>query len=301
MCHFDFPKKKTDVLPAARAAALFLTAVILLSGCSGTGTMYTPDLEEEASLEMTDSASTAEEAAQYSEETASGISRADAAAARRGKAVLLEGTGNELVNAQTVDYYYRFTLDGVSLQLPCSFQELAAAGWEPAIPDQQNNEGWEPAIRAYSYEFFDIVSSEASQQRNSVFRSSRSSGKKIRVCLANFSDSPSALSACTVCGISAASNSGTALETSFGPGLNSPLKELTDVFGTDPSIYKMTKYADGTCSVQYRFSNGLVDTDRIPVLAEAEEKEMAELMLIETEKDGSTIREMSLYYFRQDN
>ena len=50
MSHFDHPKKKTDVLPAARAAALFLSAVILFSGCSGTGTMYTPDLDEEASL-----------------------------------------------------------------------------------------------------------------------------------------------------------------------------------------------------------------------------------------------------------
>ena len=62
----------------------------------------------------------------------------------------------------------------------------------------------------------------------------------------------------------------------------------------------MTKYADGTCSVQYRFSNGLQDIDKIPVLAEAEEKELAELMLIETEEDSSTIRKLSLYYFRQD-
>lgn len=300
MSHFDHPKKKTDVLPAARAAALFLSAVILFSGCSGTGTMYTPDLDEEASLDMTGSGSTAAEAARPGEETGSGIKKTDSALARRKKAVMLEGTGSELLNAETVDYYYRFTLDGVTLQLPCSFSELAAAGWEPALSGQESSKGWEPAVRAYSYEFFDLVSTEASAQKNSVFSTARSSDKKIRVCLANFSDNPSALSSCTVCGISAASDSGASLETSFGFGLNDSLKDLTTVFGTDPSIYKMTKYADGTCSVQYRFSNGLQDIDKIPVLAEAEEKELAELMLIETEEDSSTIRKLSLYYFRQD-
>lgn len=301
MYHFDFLKKKTDTLPAARAAALFLSAVLLFSGCSGTGTMYTPDLDEESSFDTTDSASTATEAAQFSDETASGMSNTDPAMSGRKKTVYLEGTGSELLNAQTVDYYYRLTLDGVSLQLPCSFSELAGAGWEPVLTDQENSDGWEPAVRAYSYEFFDVVPMEESPQKNSVFSASPSGGKKIRVCLANFSETPSALSACTVCGITAGSDSGVSLETSFGSGLNSPLIDLTTVFGTDPSIYKMTKYSDGTCSVQYRFSNGLLDTDRIPVLPEAEEKGLAELTLIETDTDSSTVRELSLYYFRQDN
>lgn len=301
MNHFDFLKKKADIMPAARAVVLFLSAALLFSGCSGTGKMYTPDAEEESSFDMTDSASTAAESAQLSAETASGVNKPGHTANRRKTTALLGGTGSELLNAQTIDYYYRFTLDGVSLQLPCSFQELTGAGWEPVLSDEENNTGWEPVVRAYSYEFFDVVSTEDSRQRNSVFGSSRTNGKKIRVCLANFSETPSSLSTCTVCGISAASDSGVSLETSFGAGLNSPLKDLTTAFGTDPSIYEMTKYADGVCSVKYRFSNGLLDTDTIPVLSEAEEKGLAELMLIETGNDSSTIRELSLYYFRQDN
>jgi hypothetical protein len=50
--------------------------------------------------------------------------------------------------------------------------------------------------------------------------------------------------------------------------------------------------------VRYHFVNGLYEGESIPVLAEAEEKSLAELLLAETDTDGSTIRSLSLYFFR---
>ena len=44
--------------------------------------------------------------------------------------------------------------------------------------------------------------------------------------------------------------------------------------------------------------NILNEGEKIPVLAEAEEKSIAEFILAETKEDGSTIRSLSLFFFR---
>ncbi|MDO5132603.1 MAG: hypothetical protein Q4D81_06440, partial [Eubacteriales bacterium] len=105
-------------------------------------------------------------------------------------------------------------------------------------------------------------------------------------------------SACTVCGIQADKESGVSLQTVFGAGLGNTLADLTAVFGTDSSIYSLTRYSDGICSIRYRFSNGLMEEQRVPVLAEAEEKSLAEYILAETGTDGKTIERLTLCYFR---
>ena len=88
------------------------------------------------------------------------------------------------------------------------------------------------------------------------------------------------------------------LKTTFGAGIGDPLEDLTSVFGTDASCYTQTQYADGVTTVRYHFSNGLNEGETIPVLAEAEDKSLAELVLIETAEDGTTIRSLSLYFFQ---
>ena len=90
---------------------------------------------------------------------------------------------------------------------------------------------------------------------------------------------------------------GLSLNTSFGAGLGSRLDDLTSVFGTDGSVFSETRFNDGTRMVRYQFSNGLNEDEQIPVLAEAEEKRIAELLTVQTGTDGSTIQSLSLYYF----
>lgn len=70
-----FAKEKTSLLSLRGITwAAVLSAVLLLSGCSGTGTMYTPESEESSFSASTGSTSAAESAA----EAASGGAGAEA-------------------------------------------------------------------------------------------------------------------------------------------------------------------------------------------------------------------------------
>ena len=93
-------------------------------------------------------------------------------------------------------------------------------------------------------------------------------------------------------------DSGFSFLTTFKEGLGSSLSAMISVFGKDSSVYSVKKYEDGSRVLQYRFSNGLSEKQTISVLAEAEEKALAELMTAETGKDGKTIETLSLYYFK---
>lgn len=122
--------------------------------------------------------------------------------------------------------------------------------------------------------------------------------RQISLCLANFTENDLDAASCTVCGITVSQSGGAVLKTTFNAGIGDSLNDLTAVFSTDPSVYTRNQYADGSCVVRYHFANGLYEGESIPVLAEAEEKSLAELLLAETDTDGSTIRSLSLYFFR---
>lgn len=271
--------------------ALALTAA-LLCGCSGTGSMYTSEEFEEA-----ESYGTGEEAAEESgrgdgDEAADAGEEDAQAPVRR---AWLEGTGSELFTAQTVDSYYSFSLNGSSLRLPCRVSEIVGAGWVLALPGGGRN-----TIPPYSYEFYTAMPAGESGTGEEAEKN-RDGRSQIRLCIGNDTNAPVFAADAIVYGIAAASDSGISLNTAFEAGIGSPLTDLTSVFGTDGSVCSRTAYTDGTCTVRYRFSNGLVDGERIPVLAEAEEKDLAELMTVRTDTDGSTITSVSLFYFRLDN
>lgn len=296
----------------AAILASFVLAGALLSGCSGTGTMYTPDSFEEDS-EFADTAGTGMTAA--APDNAEDPHAPDNEPGRRGKRrrhipeqtpaeaepeeeprtrqADLEGSGSDLYTAQAVASYYHFTLEDLSFSLPCSLTELKDAGWELLLPaaEQAGNSDTGKAqpfmIPGYSFEYFDAAPAGDSK-----------SSKKIRLCLANFTEKDLEPASCTVCGISVSHDSDVAFKTAFGAGIGDSLDTLTAVYGTDPSVYTLTQYADGTSTVHYHFSNGLNEMETIPVLAEADDKALGELLLAETAEDGNTIRNLSLFFFR---
>lgn len=353
--------KRHKIRPLSLIAAALLFCLLFCS-CSGTGTMFTPDTEESSAYGTTDDLSADRETgdgpeAESGENSGHGSAGEDSPEEEepRRRRAFLEGTGSDLFPADTVDYYYNFTLEGVPMVLPCSFSVFSRNGWELQIPDAQENAGNDTAadrqgdpslsknedssypaktsgtadqgladnggtgpskagaagtsasregaaqqilIPGWSYEFFDA--SPAGEEPESTFflGGEQTSPRTIRLCLANYTASPLAPEKCRVCGIQAAADSGFTLQTVFGTGIGSSIEDLTAVYGTDVSIWKQTRYRDGTVSLLYRFSNGLTEGERIPVLAEAEEKALAELLLAETDTDGKTINSLSLYYFR---
>lgn len=299
------PQKKSsrlNLLPAVLTSLVL--AGSLLAGCSGTGTMYTPDAFEDDS-EFADTGMTA--AAEYSlaEEEDSPADENDAPGQRRRNSgeesvqdgdsdeesrtlrAELEGTGSDLYTVRAVEGYYDFTLDDIPFSLPASITDFENAGWELLDHDSSSFADAPVMIPAYSFEY--VNASPAGDAR---------SKRQIRLCLANFSGHDRKASSCTVCGISVTQDSGVMLKTTFGTGIGDPLEDLTSVFGTDASCFTQTQYADGVTTVRYHFSNGLNEGETIPVLAEAEDKSLAELVLIETAEDGSTVRSMSLYFFQ---
>ena len=290
--HTRNEKRKPGITPRILSLSI-LTAMLALSGCSGTGTMYNPE-NDTSSFSGT---SYTEQPAETAPETPDVSSRQSNPVPEREipTTVMIEGTGSDLFSKETIDYYYHFTLEGTSFELPCSFRQLSKAGWELVLPESDSAGASSKTVRPYSYEFFDAVPSGS--QKGGRFSNSKKQ-KKIRLCLANFSVDRRSPEDCTVCGISVSEDSGFSLLTSFNEGTGSSLKELTSKFGEDTSIYSKTSFKDGTRIVKYRFTNGLTEGIRIPVLAEAEEKWLAELMTAETAKDGDTIQNLSLYYFR---
>ena len=300
--------------PAAAAALLFILA--LLAGCSGTGTMYTPETTPSEGISGGTAAAETAEGSGIPADT--GDSRhghgsrrrrdgekpgreGDGEEDARTRRAWLEGTGSDLYTAQAIDSYYQFTLNGASLRLPCSMADLTAAGWRLAADGTQDsaaaaagNSREEELIPPYSYEFYDAVPADSGT--GSFIKKNRDD-RTIRLCLANDTDSPLSPDQCAVCGVSANTGGGLSLNTSFGAGLGSKLADLTAVFGTDGSVFSQTDFKDGTRMVRYQFSNGLNEDEQIPVLAEAEEKRIAELLTAQTGTDGSTIQSLSLYYF----
>lgn len=304
MTYFKKEKEHPAFLPGAAAAAV-LSAVILLSGCSGTGTMYTPENDESSFSASTGSTSAAEYATETDAETSKpekrkrsdprGKKKHDPDEDPRILSADLEGLGSDLFTSETVDYYYSFSLEGTNFQLPCTYSEFSKAGWKLSLEESEAEEPKKDLIPYYSYEFYDAV--PTGESGFDIFGQSDDK-KKIRICLANFTDESLPPESCTVCGISVTAESGFSFLTSFKVGIGNSLKDMTSVFGTDSSIYSLTEYKDGTNVLNYRFSNGLTEGQTIPVLFEASEKSLGELMTAETGNDGSTIDKLTLYYFR---
>ena len=308
------PRARRIRTEGAPTTAVVLILSMLLAGCSGTGTMFTPDSEEASSYGTFLNDVYMEEDPEGPDDSPAGEDEEgidDAYAKRntirakqaedakdedaeepRVKEAFLEGTGSDLYAAQTVEYYYSFTLDGVSLQLPCSISDILHAGWEIAPADTTKS------IPGYSYEFVSALPVGSSDASSASAGQKNSGAGTIRLCLANFKETPRSAADCTVCGITAATDSGVSLKTAFGAGLGDTLQDLISVFGTDSSIYALTDSSDGVQSIQYHFANGLTEDSQIPVLAEAEEKGLAEMLLADTTADGETIHMLSLYYFR---
>jgi hypothetical protein len=145
-------QKKNRRLPLFPAVLVSLVmAVSLLSGCSGTGTMYNPNAVEDdsdlsgtgASTAVMSSGSTASgaEAGSISEQApglrdhAGNNDHNDQNAAEpvseeepRTLRADLEGTGSDLYTRDSVSSYYSFTLDGESFSLPSSPADFQNAG-----------------------------------------------------------------------------------------------------------------------------------------------------------------------------
>ena len=304
----DPQKKNSRLSPLPAVLASLVLAGSLLAGCSGTGTMYTPDAFEDdseyADTGMTAAAeiSMAEEENSTADETAAqghrrringeepvpdAVPGADPDEETRTLRAELEGTGSDLYTVRAVEGYYNFTLDDIPFSLPASVTDFENAGWELLDSDSGSFADDPVMIPACSFEYV-----------NAAPAGDAGSKRQIRLCLANFSGHDRKASSCTVCGISVTQDSGVMLKTTFGAGIGDPLEDLTSVFGTDTSCFTQTQYADGVTTVRYHFSNGLNEGETIPVLAEAEDKSLAELVLIETAEDGTTIRSLSLYFFQ---
>jgi hypothetical protein len=303
-------QKKNRRLPLFPAVLVSLVmAVSLLSGCSGTGTMYNPNAVEDdsdlsgtgASTAVMSSGSTASgaEAGSISEQApglrdhAGNNDHNDQNAAEpvseeepRTLRADLEGTGSDLYTRDSVSSYYSFTLDGESFSLPSSPADFQNAGWELSLSDTGAAGADSKSLTIPSFSFENVPAFSADKKR------------QISLCLANFTENDLDAASCTVCGITVSQSGGAVLKTTFNAGIGDSLNDLTAVFSTDPSVYTRNQYADGSCVVHYHFANGLYEGESIPVLAEAEEKSLAELLLAETDTDGSTIRSLSLYFFR---
>lgn len=399
-------RRRPAVLLACTLAILFLLA----GGCAGTGTMYNPENDVDGDELEYEAGSTDPAGAPASEAHSGGSpvhdsqdeadggkdsSRQSHEDGREISPAYLEGTGSDLFSLATIDYYYKFTLEGVSLELPCSAAAFSDAGWEILVPKLKTSaqtakpggtadDGDDPHARNSSgisgekashpeetsgnipstarsfvdggagipasgqdavldppsggvpvsanatkdaqddptggsgaaapslhapippgsFEFFDAVPAAESTgeegDRNAADSSIRtwSSQRRIRVCLANQTTSSMDPLDCTLCGISASIDSDVSLATAFGTGFGDSLDDLFAVFGMDPSVYELTEFGDGVRMLRYTFSDGLVEGERIPVLPEAEEKNLSEQLLAKTGTDGETITELSLYYFR---
>ena len=172
----------------------------------------------------------------------------------------------------------------MSFSLPSRLSAFEQAGWQLLFPETENASAEQMVIPSYSFEYVDAGSADGK--------------KKIRLCLANFTENDLAAASCTVCGIIVTDEDGAMLKTTFGAGIGDSIDDLTAVFGKDSSVYTKTKYSDGTCTLNYHFANGLNEGETIPVLAEAEDKSLAELILAETTADGKTIRSLSMFFFR---
>lgn len=297
----NLQKKNSRRLSIPAVLISLLLTGALLSGCSGTGTMYTPDSFEESS----EDSATADTAAAEVSDTASAPLSGDESG-RHGKEgpdqgnqdsaemsseedprtlrADLEGAGSDLYTVQAVASYYEFTLDDVSFSLPSRLSAFEQAGWQLLFPETENASAEQMVIPSYSFEYVDAGSADGK--------------KKIRLCLANFTENDLAAASCTVCGIIVTDEDGAMLKTTFGAGIGDSIDDLTAVFGKDSSVYTKTKYSDGTCTLHYHFANGLNEGETIPVLAEAEDKSLAELILAETAADGKTIRSLSMFFFR---
>lgn len=286
--HTGTAKRKPGISPRILSMAA-LAAALVLSGCSSTGTMYNPETDNSSFA----GSSFTENPAEIVSESPDSSSQSNLTPETElPTTVLVEGAGSDLFSRETIDYYYHFTLEGSAFELPCSFRKLSKAGWELILPESGGAGAY---VQPYSYEFFDAVPA-GSQKDGSL--SDRKKQKRIHLCLANFSVNRRSPENCTVCGISVSEDSGFSLLTSFNEGIGSSLKDLISKYGEDTSIFSKTSFKDGTRMVKYRFVNGLTEGLRIPVLAEAEEKTLDELMLAETREDGDTIRTLTLYYFR---
>lgn len=307
---YYFMTRKSPGKPVLRImTASVLSAVLLLTGCSGTGKMYRPEDDESSSYASSGSMETpegaAEAATENSAETAEGrkTNPGDRPANPgdhpdeeiRKRSSVLEGTGSDLFTSETVDYYYSFTLEDNRFQLPCRFSDFSKAGWELVLPESEGSDSANLIVPYYSYEFFDLV--QTGESTGSA-ASSQSNPKRIQLCLANFTDKGCPPEACTICGITVKADSGFSFLTTFKEGLGSSLSSMVSVFGKDRSVYSVKKYNDGSSVLQYRFSNGLTEGQTISVLAEADQKSLAELMTAETGQDGKTIETLSLYYFK---
>ena len=198
----------------------------------------------------------------------------------------LQGVGSDLYTRDSVASYYNFTLDGESFSLPSSPADFQNAGWELSLSDSGAADTDSKSLTIPSFSFENVPAFSADKKR------------QISLCLANFTENDLDAASCTVCGITVSQSGGAMLKTTFNAGIGDSLNDLTYVFSTDPSVYTRNQYADGSCVVRYHFANGLYEGEAIPVLAEAEEKSLAELLLAETDTDGSTIRSLSLYFFR---
>ena len=292
-------------------AAMVLSAVLLLTGCSGTGTMYRPEDDDTSSYAVPDNTNPEERAALFATEDTAISASADSNHTNPGdlpakpgndpdeeirkRSAVLQGTGSDLFTSETVDYYYSFTLEGTNFQLPCRFSDFSKAGWDLVLPESNGGGSADHIVPYYSYEFFDAVQTGGNSGNAAP---SPDNPKRIHLCLANFTDKGCAPEACTVCGISVRADSGFSFLTTFKEGLGSSLQAMISVFGKDSSVYSVKKYEDGSRVLQYRFSNGLTEKQTISVLAEAEEKSLAELMTAETGQDGKTIEALTLYYFK---
>lgn len=295
-----FAKEKTGLLSLRGITwAAVLSAVLLLSGCSGTGTMYTPESEESSFSASTGNTPTAESAAEAGSgsghDSGHPMQGEDPDEETRVRSTVLEGIGSDMFTSETVDYYYTFTLESTDFHLPCSYSDFDRSGWKLILPETEAGSSGNNSIPYYSFEFYDAV---LSGDGSSSPISGGDSQKKIRLCLANFTDHECPPELCTVCGISLTADSGFSFQTSFKEGIGSSLDDLTSVFGTDDSIYSLSNYEDGSKVVKYRFSNGLTEGQEIRVLAEAESKSLAELMIAETGENGETVEKLSLFYFR---
>ena len=296
---YYFKTKKNLRKPVLHVmAAMFLSAVLLLTGCSGTGKMYSPEEDATSSDTSLGSTGSTEEAAETTADNPGDLPSKPGKNPDeeiRKKSAVLEGTGSDLFTSETVDYYYSFTLEDTHFQLPCRFSDFSRAGWELVLPESENDGTADNIVPYYSYEFYDAVQTGGS---NGNAASSKNNPKRIQLCLANFTDKGCPPEACTVCGITVRADSGFSFLTTFKEGLGSSLNAMISVFGKDSSVYSVKKYEDGSRVLQYRFSNGLTEKQSISVLAEAEEKSLAELMTAETGEDGKTIETLSLYYFK---
>ena len=320
---------------AAAAGISLLTAVSLLCGCSSTGSMYTPDSDEGSTYEsgevfedyevpggdnaaagLTQASGLGSTNVEAEAEASEAIAHRQRRKVRRRNLAnvppvaneeeeepreresSLSGTGSDLFEARTVDYYYGFSLEGTEYRLPTSASGFFDSGWKILQPNGGAENAVSNTIPPLSYEFYTAVPAWEDEQNYGDSYYTDASQKSVRLCIANFEETDKAPYDCTICGISAGTDNQVAFNCTFGTGIGGSLSALTGAFGTDSSIYSVTDFEDGSKTVNYHFSNGLFEDQEIRVLAEPESKDLAELLTLQTSNDGDTITYMAMYYFR---